>query len=161
MAPLSHPRKVDPVQKKNREIFEMHQADIRARLAAGEKATQIAGWLNTVGFVGTDATVNGFLDAFGMRRNSNTTNGASFAVVFNINKLLAACCFSLSRLRRETCYRVAWWAWLTTIPSQHWASTTKDTRFGRLRAANTHAPSVDSTIKDPVGQARDQIVPSA
>ena len=61
-------RKLDPVQEKNREIFEARQAEIRARLAAGEKPTQIAGWLHTLGFVGTGATVNGFFNAFDMRR---------------------------------------------------------------------------------------------
>ena len=61
-------RKLDPVQEKNREIFEARQAEIRARLATGEKPTQIAGWLNTLGFVGTGATVNGFFNAFDMRR---------------------------------------------------------------------------------------------
>ena len=56
------------MKEKNREIFEARQAEIRARLAAGEKPTQIAGWLNTLGFVGTGATVNGFLYVLGMRR---------------------------------------------------------------------------------------------
>jgi hypothetical protein len=56
-------RKVDPVQEKNRGIFEARQAEIRARLATGEKPTQIARWLNTLGFVGTGATVNGFFNA--------------------------------------------------------------------------------------------------
>ena len=50
-------RKIDPVQEKNREIFEARPVDIRARLATGAKPTQIAGWLHTVGFVGTGATV--------------------------------------------------------------------------------------------------------
>ena len=60
-------RKPDPVQEKNREVFEARQAEIRSRLAAGEKPNQIAAWLNTFGFIGTGATVNGFCNAFGMR----------------------------------------------------------------------------------------------
>ena len=56
------------MKEKNREIFEARQAEIRARLAAGDKPTQIAGWLNSLGFVGTGATVNGFLYVLGMRR---------------------------------------------------------------------------------------------
>ncbi|MDQ3565043.1 MAG: hypothetical protein M3436_13185 [Pseudomonadota bacterium] len=54
-------RKLDPVQEKNREIFEARQVEIRARIKAGEKPSAIAAWLNTLGFVGTGATLNGFL----------------------------------------------------------------------------------------------------
>ncbi len=61
-------RRCDLVKEKNREIFEARQAEIPARLAAGDKPTQIAGWLNSLGFVGTGATVNGFLYVLGMRR---------------------------------------------------------------------------------------------
>ena len=34
----------------------------------GKKTSAIAAWLNTLGFVGTGATVNGFLYVLGMRR---------------------------------------------------------------------------------------------
>ena len=36
----------------------------KGAVAAGEKPTQIAGWLKTFGFVGTGGTVNGFLQCF-------------------------------------------------------------------------------------------------
>lgn len=54
-------RKLDPVQEKNRQIFDAHRAEIRRRLSAGKKPSAIAAWLNTLGFVGTGATLNGFL----------------------------------------------------------------------------------------------------
>jgi len=65
-APASQPlrrkrRKLDPVQEKNREIFEAHRAEIRRRLASGKKPSAIAAWLNCLGFVGTGAMLNGFL----------------------------------------------------------------------------------------------------
>lgn len=66
-------RKLDPVAESNRKIFEARQAEIRERLATGEKPTQIALWLNTLGFVGTGATVNGFCNSLGMRVAANVT----------------------------------------------------------------------------------------
>lgn len=54
-------RKLDPVAESNREIFKARQAEIRARLATGEKPTQIAAWLASFGFHGSGATLNGFL----------------------------------------------------------------------------------------------------
>lgn len=54
-------RPIDPVQEKNRELFETHQAEIRRQLAAGAKPSRLVAWLNNFGFVGTGATLNGFL----------------------------------------------------------------------------------------------------
>lgn len=54
-------RRVDPVQEKNREIFERNIAKIRSRLTGGKKASEVAAWLNSLGFVGSGATLNGLL----------------------------------------------------------------------------------------------------
>jgi hypothetical protein len=54
-------RPIDPVQEKNRELFEAHQTEIRRRLAAGQKPSQLAAWLTDLGFVGTGAALNRFL----------------------------------------------------------------------------------------------------
>lgn len=56
-------RRIDPVQEKNLEIFERNIAKINSRLAGGKKPSEVAAWLNSLGFVGSGATLNGLLKA--------------------------------------------------------------------------------------------------
>ncbi len=51
----------NPVSEKNAQIIEAHRAEILARREAGEKPTETAEWLQQFGFVGTGATLNGFM----------------------------------------------------------------------------------------------------
>lgn len=46
---------------RNDELWEAHQAEIRTRRAAGQKPSEIAVWLNTLGFTGSGGTLNGYL----------------------------------------------------------------------------------------------------
>lgn len=48
-------------QIKNDELWEMHRAAIKQRHAAGQKPSAIAIWLNTLGFTGSGATLNGYI----------------------------------------------------------------------------------------------------
>ncbi len=48
-------------QKNNDELWEAHRTEITQRYAAGQKPSQIATWLNTLGFTGSGATLNGYL----------------------------------------------------------------------------------------------------
>jgi hypothetical protein len=48
-------------QKKNDELWETHRTEITRYYAAGQKPSQIAAWLNTLGFTGSGATLNGYL----------------------------------------------------------------------------------------------------
>jgi hypothetical protein len=48
-------------QIKNDELWETHRTEITRRYAAGQKPSQIAAWLNTLGFTGSGATLNGYL----------------------------------------------------------------------------------------------------
>lgn len=54
-------RPIDPVREQNRALFEAHEIEIRRRLASGQKPSRIVAWLNDLGFIGTGATLNGFL----------------------------------------------------------------------------------------------------
>ena len=49
---------------RNDELWEAHQAEIRTRREAGQKPSEIAAWLNTLGFTGSGATLNGYLKNF-------------------------------------------------------------------------------------------------
>lgn len=49
---------------RNDELWEAHQTEIRTRREAGQKPSEIAGWLNTLGFTGSGATLNGYLKNF-------------------------------------------------------------------------------------------------
>lgn len=60
VAPRRRRRKEDPVTANNRSLILQHQAEIFARLRAGEKPTALAAWLQQFGFVGSGATFNGF-----------------------------------------------------------------------------------------------------
>jgi hypothetical protein len=53
----------EPWQIRNDELWETHHADIRARRAAGQKPSEIAAWLNTLGFTGSGGTLNGYLNS--------------------------------------------------------------------------------------------------
>jgi hypothetical protein len=48
-------------QIKSDELWETHRTEITRRYAAGQKPSQIAAWLNTLGFTGSGATINGYL----------------------------------------------------------------------------------------------------
>jgi hypothetical protein len=50
-------------QIRNDELWEAHQAEIRARRKAGQKPSEIAAWLNTLGFTGSGGTLNGYLNS--------------------------------------------------------------------------------------------------
>lgn len=56
----------DARREKNAPIFEEHLAEITARLDAGEKPSEVAAWLNTMGFEGNGATLNGLLKKAGL-----------------------------------------------------------------------------------------------
>jgi hypothetical protein len=51
----------EPWQIRNDELWETHHAEIQKRHAAGQKPSGIAAWLNTLGFTGSGATLNGYL----------------------------------------------------------------------------------------------------
>jgi hypothetical protein len=46
---------------RNDVLWEAHQAEIKAWRAAGQKPSEIAAWLNTLGFTGSGGTLNGYL----------------------------------------------------------------------------------------------------
>ena len=48
-------------QIKNDELWEAHRTEIKRRLTAGEKPSEIAAWFNTLGFTGSGATLNGYI----------------------------------------------------------------------------------------------------
>jgi 23S rRNA G2445 N2-methylase RlmL len=48
-------------QIKNDELWETHRTEFTRRYAAGQKPSQIAAWLNTLGFTGSGATLNGYI----------------------------------------------------------------------------------------------------
>ena len=48
-------------QIKNDEVWEAYRTEITQRYVAGQKPTEIAAWLNTLGFVGSGATLNGYI----------------------------------------------------------------------------------------------------
>ncbi len=65
---VSHPPRIrkrrdtrEAWQIKNDELWETHRTEITRRYAAGQKPSQIAAWLNTLGFTGSGATLNGYL----------------------------------------------------------------------------------------------------
>jgi hypothetical protein len=49
---------------RNDELWEKHQVEIKARRAAGQKPSEIAAWLKTLGFTGSGGTLNGYLKNF-------------------------------------------------------------------------------------------------
>lgn len=51
-------------QIKNDEVWDAHRTEITRRYAAGEKLSQIAAWLNKLGFTGSGATLNGYIKRF-------------------------------------------------------------------------------------------------
>ncbi len=51
-------------QIKNDAVWEAHRTEITQRYAAGHKPSVIAAWLNTLGFVGSGATLNGYIKRF-------------------------------------------------------------------------------------------------
>jgi hypothetical protein len=53
----------EPWQIRNDELWETHHAEIRAKRAAGQKPSEIAAWLNELGFTGTGGTLNGYLNS--------------------------------------------------------------------------------------------------
>jgi hypothetical protein len=53
----------EPWQIRNDELWETHHAEIRAKRAAGQKPSEIAAWLNTLGFTGSGGTLNGYLNS--------------------------------------------------------------------------------------------------
>ena len=68
------PPKIDPPRKikkkrdlreawqiKNDEVWEAHRTEITQRYVAGQKPTEIAAWLHALGFVGSGATLNGYI----------------------------------------------------------------------------------------------------
>ena len=66
---VSHPPRIkkkrdtrEAWQIKNDELWETHRTDITRRYAAGQKPSQIAAWLNTLGFTGSGATLNGYIN---------------------------------------------------------------------------------------------------
>lgn len=48
-------------QIRNDELWEMYRTEITQRYVVGQKPSQIAVWLNTLGFTGSGATLNGYL----------------------------------------------------------------------------------------------------
>jgi hypothetical protein len=54
----------EPWLIRNDELWETHHVEIRARRAAGQKPSQIAAWLNTLGFTGSGGTLNGYLNSY-------------------------------------------------------------------------------------------------
>lgn len=48
-------------QTRNDELWETYRTKITQRYVAGQKPSQIAAWLNTLGFTGSGATLNGYL----------------------------------------------------------------------------------------------------
>lgn len=48
-------------QIRNDALWEAYQTEIRARREAGQKPSEIAAWLNTLGFTGSGGTLNGYL----------------------------------------------------------------------------------------------------
>ncbi len=53
----------EPWQIRNDELWETHHAEIRAKRAAGQKPSEIAAWLNMLGFTGSGGTLNGYLNS--------------------------------------------------------------------------------------------------
>ncbi|MEP7371200.1 MAG: hypothetical protein ABI659_03130 [Nitrosospira sp.] len=51
-------------QIKNDTVWGAHRTEITRRYAAGQKPSQIAAWLNALGFVGSGATLNGYIKRF-------------------------------------------------------------------------------------------------
>ncbi|MBA2659187.1 MAG: hypothetical protein H0U72_06485 [Nitrosospira sp.] len=51
-------------QIKNDAVWEAHRTEITQQYAAGHKPSVIAAWLNTLGFVGSGATLNGYIKRF-------------------------------------------------------------------------------------------------
>lgn len=51
-------------QLKNDAVWEAHRTEITQRYVAGQKPTEIAAWLNALGFVGSGATLNGYIKHF-------------------------------------------------------------------------------------------------
>ena len=51
-------------QIKNDEVWDAHRTEITRRYAVGEKPSQIAAWLTTLGFTGSGATLNGYIKRF-------------------------------------------------------------------------------------------------
>jgi hypothetical protein len=54
----------EPWQIRNNELWEAHHVEIRERRAAGQKSSEIAAWLNTLGFTGSGATLNSYLNSY-------------------------------------------------------------------------------------------------
>jgi len=50
----------DPARLRNEAILRQHWPEILTRRTAGSKPSEIAAWLNALGFVGTGATLNGY-----------------------------------------------------------------------------------------------------
>jgi hypothetical protein len=53
----------EPWQIRNDELWEAHHVEIREKRSAGQKSSEIAAWLNTLGFTGSGATLNGYLNS--------------------------------------------------------------------------------------------------
>jgi hypothetical protein len=53
----------EPWQIRNDELWKTHHAEIRARRTAGQKPSEIAAWLNTLGFTGSGGTLNSYLNS--------------------------------------------------------------------------------------------------
>lgn len=57
---------IEARRERNKPFFEEHMEEITARIDAGEKPSEVAKWLNTLGFDGDGATLNGLLRKFGL-----------------------------------------------------------------------------------------------
>lgn len=53
-------------RERNTPIFEEYLDEITARIDAGKKPSELAAWLNTLGFEGDGATLNGLLRKVGL-----------------------------------------------------------------------------------------------
>ena len=68
---IDHPRKIrkkrdqrEAWQIRNDEVWEAYRTEVTQRYATGQKPSAIAAWLNTLGFVGSGATLNGYIKRF-------------------------------------------------------------------------------------------------
>lgn len=48
-------------QIRNDELWQAHRDEVRRRIAMGQKPSEVATWLNTLGFTGSGATLNGYI----------------------------------------------------------------------------------------------------
>ena len=68
---VSHPPRIrkrrdtrEAWQIKNDEVWEAHRTEITQRYVKGQKPSEIAAWLHTIGLVGTGATMNVYIQRF-------------------------------------------------------------------------------------------------